>query len=113
MGNSEEIKMEVSVIIINYNTFSLTCKCIESIINKTSGIEFEIILVDNASTECDPDLFKKKFPFITLIKNKENSGFSRGNNTGIHSAKYEYILLLNSDTELVNNALFLACSRLN
>lgn len=95
----------VSVIIINYNTFELTSNAIASVIAHTSGIEYEIILVDNASTECDADLFLKKFPSIKLIKNKTNEGFAKGNNIGISHSSGKYILLLNSDTELKNNCL--------
>ncbi len=97
--------IDVSIIIINHNTFKLTCNCIQSVIRKTEGINYEIILVDNASSDVNPDLFKERFPFINLIKSKINSGFAKGNNLGINHAQGEYILLLNSDTELFNNAI--------
>lgn len=97
--------IELSVIIINYNTFALTNKCIETIYQFTKGVEFEIILVDNASAECDADLFKKNFPDITLIKSTTNLGFSGGNNLGLQKAVGEYILLLNSDIELTENSI--------
>lgn len=96
--------MQLSIIIINYNTFNLTCNCIQSLYNKLTDLEFEIILVDNASVECDPELFKKKFPDIKLVKSFVNTGFTGGNNLGIENASGEYLLLLNSDTELINNA---------
>ncbi len=92
--------MKVSVIIINYNTFRLTSDCIRSVIQYTRGTGYEIILVDNASTECDAELFLKEFPSIKLIKNPLNSGFAKGNNLGIEQATGDYILLLNSDTLL-------------
>lgn len=96
--------MQVSIIIINYNTFRLTCNCIRSIKDKLQDLTYEIILVDNDSSECDPTLFQKEFPEIRLIISGENTGFTGGNNIGIARAKGEYILLLNSDTELINNA---------
>lgn len=96
--------MELSIIIINYNTFQLTCNCIQSLQEKITGIEYEIILVDNASTEKDPGLFKEKFPDIKLIISTTNTGFTGGNNLGVENAGGEYLLLLNSDTELINNA---------
>lgn len=96
--------MQLSIIIINYNTFQLTCNCIQSIKEKVTNLTYEIILVDNDSSECDPNLFLKKFPDIKLIISAENTGFTGGNNIGISKAKGEYILLLNSDTELINNA---------
>lgn len=96
--------MQLSIIIINYNTFQLTCNCIQSLYDKLQDREFEIVLVDNASVECDADLFKQKFPGIKLIKSAVNTGFTGGNNLGIENATGEYLLLLNSDTELINNA---------
>jgi len=96
--------MQLSIIIINYNTFSLTSKCIASIHEKLTAVEYEIVLVDNASVECDPYLFKKQFPDIKLIVSETNTGFAGGNNLGIAHATGDYLLLLNSDTELINNA---------
>ena len=96
--------MQLSIIIINYNTFTLTSKCIESVQQKLTGVEYEVILVDNASTECDARLFSEKFPFVKLVISAVNTGFAGGNNLGISHATGEYILLLNSDTELINNA---------
>ena len=96
--------MQLSIIIINYNTFQLTCNCIQSIYDKLLDVDYEIILVDNASVECDANLFKEKFPHIKLIISPTNTGFAGGNNLGVENAGGEYLLLLNSDTELINNA---------
>src|SRR5918993_232520 len=96
--------MQLSIIIINFNTFTLTCKCIESVLDKVKDVDYEVILVDNASTECDPHRFSEKFPTIKLVSSPVNTGFAGGNNLGITYASGEYILLLNSDTELINNA---------
>jgi len=96
--------MKLSIIIINFNTFKLSCNCINSVYEKLKEVEFEIILVDNASNECDPNLFKIKFPQINLVISNTNTGFAGGNNLGLQYATGEYILLLNSDTELINNA---------
>ena len=96
--------MQLSIIIINYNTFQLTCNCIKSIKEKLIDLTYEIILVDNDSSECDPSLFLKQFPDVKLIISAENTGFTGGNNIGIAKSTGEYILLLNSDTELINNA---------
>ncbi|PKQ70831.1 glycosyltransferase family 2 protein [Raineya orbicola] len=102
----------LSIIIINYNTFSLTCKCIESILQYTQEVSYEIILVDNASTECSPDKFLELFPQITLIKSPENVGFAKGNNLGLQYAKGEYILLLNSDIELNENSIAICLQKM-
>jgi len=100
--------MLVSIIIINYNTFNITCDCIESVIQHTWGIDYEIILVDNASPTDNPDAFLQKFPRITLVKSPVNGGFAKGNNLGIQHANGDIILLLNSDTILTENSIYAA-----
>jgi GT2 family glycosyltransferase len=99
--------MDVSIVIINYNTFDITCNCITSIIEKTKKNLYEIILVDNASAECDPKLFLEKFPTVKLIISEENIGFSKGNNLGITYATAENILLINSDTIFAQDSISL------
>lgn len=106
------MKPEVSIIVINYNTFTLTCNCLASIYEKTEGVSFEIILVDNASVECNSDLFRERFPNIRLIKSNENIGFSKGNNLGVEQARGDIIVFLNSDTVLINNAIYLTSQKL-
>ena len=96
---------KVSIIIINYNTFQLTSECIRSVIAFTKEITYEIILVDNASTECDADIFREKFPEIILVKSQKNGGFAYGNNLGIERASGKFILLLNSDTILTEESI--------
>lgn len=98
----------VSVIIINYNTFSLTSACLRSVFHFTKGVPFEVILVDNASTECDPGDFLTAFPLIKLLRSPKNLGFAGGNNLGIQQATGDHILLLNSDTELKEDSITLA-----
>lgn len=98
--------MDVSVIIINYNTLELTKNTINSVIEKTKGLEYEIILVDNASTDGSIDFFEKEYKNkIVFIKNNENLGFGKANNKGVEIAKGKYVFLLNSDTLLINNAI--------
>ncbi|HEX2536016.1 MAG TPA: glycosyltransferase family 2 protein [Chitinophagaceae bacterium] len=96
--------MQLSIVIINYNTFQLTCNCLQSLKEKLTGLTYEIILVDNASTERDPREFLDRFPDINLVVSPTNTGFTGGNNLGISKSKGDYLLLLNSDTELINNA---------
>lgn len=96
--------IDVTIVIVNYNTIRMTSECIESVINKTSGIDYEIILVDNASIDGSKDLFIED-KRITYIYNKKNLGFGRANNVGLMKAKGRNILFLNSDTILVNNAI--------
>lgn len=100
----------VSVIIINYNTFQLTCDCIASVLHHTKEVPIEIILVDNASTEKDPREFLKQFPTLNLLCSDKNLGFAGGNNLGIRAAKGDFILLLNSDTYLLEDSISLSAA---
>lgn len=95
--------MELSIIVINFNTYELTCACIESIYEHIKELSFEIILVDNNSVEVSADVFVQKFPHIILVKSPENVGFAKGNNLGISRAQGRFILLLNSDAVLLND----------
>lgn len=97
--------MSVSIIIVNYNTLQLTKNCIESIIAKTYGVEYEIILVDNGSL----DGSQKAFAFdkrLLFVEAGRNLGFGKANNLGVGQAKGDYIFFLNSDTLLLNNAIY-------
>jgi GT2 family glycosyltransferase len=89
-----------TIIIVNWNTKELTTKCIQSIYEKKLMVPFEIILVDNASSDGTAQYVCNEFPDICIIENDENVGFARANNQGIRQAKGKYILLLNSDTAL-------------
>lgn len=95
--------LDVSIIIVNYNTKEITSNCINSIINHTSGVGYEIILIDNASTDGSVDLFKDNKSII-LIASNVNLGFGKANNLGYSKSRGKYIFLLNSDTVLLNNA---------
>ena len=98
--------MDVSIIIVNYNTRQMTEECINSIFQKTTGIDFEVILVDNASTDGSQEHFSHRKD-ITYIYSEENLGFGRANNLGYRYATGRHVFLLNSDTLLLNNAVSL------
>jgi GT2 family glycosyltransferase len=97
--------MDISFIIVNYNTKKLTLDCIQSIYQSKISCQFEIILVDNHSSDGTLDDVSIKYPSVKLISNKENFGFSKANNQGIKLSKGRYILLLNSDTIVKNGAI--------
>lgn len=90
---------ELSIIIVNFNTKDVTRACLDSIRKWSGGVPWEIVMVDNGSTDGSVEMLKA-YPGITLILNKKNLGFAKANNKGIRVAKGKYILLLNSDTEI-------------
>ena len=96
--------MNVSIIIVNFNTKQLLLNCIDSIYTHTKDISFEIIVSDNASTDGSVEMVKTQFPNVILIENKMNLGFGAANNKALKIAKGKYIFYLNSDTVLLNNA---------
>lgn len=90
--------MKLSVIILNYNVQYFLELCLRSVEAAISNIEAEIIVVDNNSEDGSCQMVKTLFPKVNLIENKENSGFSKGNNIGVLQAKGEYLCILNPDT---------------
>jgi len=90
----------LSIVIVNYNVKNLLKKCLESIFEYEKDTKFEVIVVDNNSTDHSQKMLKRDFPQVKLIENKRNLGFSRGCNQGIKESQGRYILLLNPDTEL-------------
>lgn len=95
--------MDVSIIIVNYNTLKVTAECIESVFKMTSGISFEVILIDNASTDGSKEHFSADTR-IRYIYSESNLGFGKANNEAIGLATGRNILFLNPDTLLLNNA---------
>lgn len=103
MNLENQTNIDVSIIIVNYNTLKMTDECISSIVTNTEGVEYEIILVDNASTDGSKEFFEKD-QRVKYIYNSNNSGFGSANNIGINVSSGKYLFLLNSDTILLNNA---------
>lgn len=98
-------KIQVSIIIVNYNNFKLLDNCLKSIYQKTSDVTFEIIVIDNNSIEGDVAEITSSYDNLILIKNKENRGFAAANNQGFKIAKGEYYLILNNDTLFIENTI--------
>lgn len=118
--------IDVTIIIISYNKFRYTDVCLETLKKFTQGLNYEIIVIDNNSSE-DINFISHKYPEVVLIKNKSNRGFAAANNQGVNIANGEYILFLNNDTiftentikkvfdfvESQSNSLFVGCRLLN
>lgn len=105
LPNSSNNILDLSICIVNWNVESLLKACLRSIIDNTSGISCEVIVVDNDSSDGSVDMVKAEFPQVKLIVNKENAGFTRANNQAIRISKGRYIMLLNPDTVIIDNAL--------
>lgn len=98
--------MDVSIIIVNYKTPELVVECIRSIREKTTGISYEIIIVDNDSKDNSLEIFSTELEEdIKVVVANENLGFGKANNLGAQHATGKYLFLLNSDTLLINNAI--------
>jgi GT2 family glycosyltransferase len=97
--------MELSIVIVNWNSTDLTVNCIRSIQSTTSGIEYEVIVVDNASEGESWRSIPDQLPLVTLIRSHSNIGFARANNLGAERATGKKILFLNPDTIVLGNAI--------
>ena len=97
--------MDISVVIVNYNVRYFIEQCILSVIDASSNLNVEIIVVDNNSTDNSIPFLKNNYPNVHLIVNKENVGFSKANNQGVAIAKGKYVLILNPDTVIAEDTL--------
>ncbi len=97
--------MQLSIIIVNWNTKDLLVKSLDSIFAFPPPGDFDVWVADNASTDGSAEAIRKQFPQVRLITSQENLGFAGGNNLAIRQASGRYILLLNPDTEVKRGAL--------
>jgi GT2 family glycosyltransferase len=101
--------MDVSVVIVNWNTKRLLLRCLESLCKVSSCVSTEIIVVDNGSEDGSAMAVREWFPETTLIENQENLGFAKANNKGIAAATGRYVCLVNSDVEVLDGCLEALC----
>ena len=102
-----DITIDLSIVIVSFNTKTLLEACLKSVFRQAHEWDFrvEVVVVDNGSTDGSVELLYKHFPNVKLIVNQENLGFAAANNLGVAQASGIYVLLLNSDTELLEHAL--------
>ena len=89
--------LDLSIIIVNWNTRDLTARCLSDVQATVKKIAYEIIVVDNNSSDGSQDMLRTQFPDVKLIANADNIGFARANNQGMIISDARYVLLLNSD----------------
>jgi GT2 family glycosyltransferase len=97
--------LDLSIIIVNWNSAGYVRKCLSSIYANTRELQFEVIVVDNASHDGCGEMLVREYPNAIFIQSHQNLGFARANNLGFQSARGRALLFLNPDTELVGPAL--------
>lgn len=97
--------MDLSIAIVSWNTRGLLDECLKSIFETTQGIEFAVVVVDNASSDGSQEMVREKYPQVRLIENTGNVGFSRANNQAYEAVESEFFLLLNPDTVVRGDAM--------
>ena len=95
-------KTQLSIIIVTHNSKDFLRNCLKSVFEKIKDLSFEVLVVDNASTDGTFEMLKNEFPQVKAIFSKENLGFAKANNLAIKEAKGKYIFLLNPDTILLD-----------
>ncbi len=97
--------MELSVIIVSWNVRELLARCLTSLAETKQDIQFEIIVVDNASADQSAAMVRERFSHVTVIENQDNLGFGKANNIGVQQASGKFVLFLNDDTEVFDHTL--------
>jgi len=97
--------VDVSITVVAWNVKDLLYNCLRSVYDQTKGVDFEVIYVDNASKDGSVEMVRKEFAEVRILENEKNEGFIKASNQGIEIAKGRYILLLNSDTVILDNAI--------
>jgi GT2 family glycosyltransferase len=96
---------ELSIIIVNWNSLKWLPECLGSIFATTSSSDFEVIVVDNASTEDETEKIRQFFPQVRTIRSNKNLGFAGANNLGVRKSRGSYLLFLNPDTKVLGSAI--------
>ncbi len=97
--------MDISIIIVSYDTKELLAECLDSISKYSKNIKVETFVVDNDSHDYTAEFIKKNYPRVKLIENEQNLGFSKANNLALNKCVGKYILILNPDTKLMPSTL--------
>jgi GT2 family glycosyltransferase len=105
--------VDLSIITVSWNVRELLRACVRSVDAGRGTLNLEMIVVDSASADGSPEMIRQEFPWVKLLASSENVGFPRGNNMGIEQARGRHVLLLNPDTEILDDALPLMVGHLD
>ena len=97
--------VQLSIIIVNWNTKERLANCLRSVFATVQALDFEVVVLDNASTDGSANMVRELFPQVRLIEGRENLGFARGNNVALKHAVGDFVLLLNPDTVVQESAI--------
>lgn len=109
MLNEELHELDITIIIVSWNTKRITCDCLRSIYQQSKDVGFEVIVVDNNSSDGSPEAVESQFPDVMLIRNRENLGFAKANNIGMKAASGRYLYLINSDVVVLDKCIDTMC----
>jgi len=98
-------KPTVSIVFTNWNTRDLMRDCIASVKEKTTGLSYEIVVVDDGSTDGSVEMLRKEFPDVTVVVNEQNLGVAKAYNKGVAVARGQYIQMLNTDMLFIQNSI--------
>ncbi len=93
-----EAMVQLSIVVVSYNTCDVTLQCLRSIYDNVKGLTFEVVCIDNASKDGTPARIRAEFPQVDMVESRSNLGYSVANNLGIERSSGRYVALLNSDT---------------
>ncbi len=104
LGESNKVK-DLTISIVSYNSLNFLKECLDSILRNPPALDYEIIVVDNASNDGTVEFVKKNYPEVALISNNRNIGFAAANNKSIEKSHSKYVLLINSDCRVYEKSL--------
>ncbi|MEM7334306.1 MAG: glycosyltransferase family 2 protein [Chloroflexota bacterium] len=106
---NNKVSTRLSIITVSWNVSQLLRDCLASVEAVRGGLDLEMVVVDSASSDDTPDMVEREFPWVNLIRCTENVGFPKGNNIGIEASTGDYVILLNPDTVVLDDALSQLC----